>query len=288
MYRRCSFLSGVLLLLCLAQLATAAETGLLWRVTPEAGLPSHVFGTVHSADPRVLRLAVPVREALDAADSVTLEVALAPETAARMSQAMFYAPGQSAREVLSPELYTRALQALEAADIPPQVAAMMKPWAMVITLSLPSAESGMFLDLALARRAREQGKPVHGLETVAEQIDYFDTMPLPEQRQMLEETLAAGDRLEALHGELIDTWLQRDLAALERLNEVYLADGDPQLAARFRERFIVTRNHLMVARMQPQLEAGGAFIAVGALHLPGPEGILALLRQANYTVEAVY
>ena len=60
------------------------------------------------------------------------------------------------------------------------------------------------------------------------------------------------------------------------------------MAELFDRRFITERNHLMVERMRPRLAEGGAFIAIGVLHLPGEEGILALLKNQGYEVSAVY
>ena len=54
--------------------------------------------------------------------------------------------------------------------------------------------------------------------------------------------------------------------------------------AEFEERIVTDRNRRMAERMQPMLTAGAAFVAVGALHLPGEEGIVALLREAGWTV----
>jgi uncharacterized protein YbaP (TraB family) len=50
---------------------------------------------------------------------------------------------------------------------------------------------------------------------------------------------------------------------------------------------ITTRNKTMAAHAEPILAKGNAFIAVGALHLPGPEGLIELLRKNGYTVSMV-
>ena len=57
--------------------------------------------------------------------------------------------------------------------------------------------------------------------------------------------------------------------------------------AEFEERVVTLRNHVMAERAGPILDRGNAFIAVGALHLPGEQGLVALLTQAGYTVSAV-
>ena len=57
--------------------------------------------------------------------------------------------------------------------------------------------------------------------------------------------------------------------------------------AAFEERIVTMRNHVMAERSAPILDAGNAFIAIGALHLPGKQGLVALLEDAGYTVSAV-
>ena len=57
--------------------------------------------------------------------------------------------------------------------------------------------------------------------------------------------------------------------------------------AAFEQAMIVERNKTMIKNAEPIIGAGSAFIAVGALHLPGPEGLIELLRRAGHTVSAV-
>jgi uncharacterized protein YbaP (TraB family) len=57
---------------------------------------------------------------------------------------------------------------------------------------------------------------------------------------------------------------------------------------RFNRDLLAERNHRMVRRLQELLDQGNTFIAVGALHLPGEEGMLRLLQQRGYTVRVLY
>jgi uncharacterized protein YbaP (TraB family) len=71
------------------------------------------------------------------------------------------------------------------------------------------------------------------------------------------------------------------------INEAAMATGDQRLAREFQRRLILDRNHRMAERMEPWLKQGGAFVAVGALHLPGEQGLISLLRQQGYSVRGV-
>ena len=201
---------------------------------------------------------------------------------------LYFADGRNLRSVLGEPLYRDSVRLMAQYGIGEAQVETMKPWALLATLSTPRPENGVFLDLALYRNAVDQGKPVYGLERIEEQIGYFDAMPQADQIALLKDAVYHHDRLPAMFDELLNAYLARDLDALMRINERYLHEGDAQLAARFMVRFVDQRNRLMVERMQPRLREGRAFVAVGALHLPGPRGILRLLEQRGYRVSAVY
>jgi uncharacterized protein YbaP (TraB family) len=93
--------------------------------------------------------------------------------------------------------------------------------------------------------------------------------------------------IDALNAELLAAYTRQDLAAMMALNEAAMATGDPRLAREFQRRLIVDRNHRMAERMEPYLRQGGAFVAVGALHLPGDQGLIRLLEQRGYSVRVV-
>ena len=82
---------------------------------------------------------------------------------------------------------------------------------------------------------------------------------------------------------LIAAWLRTDLGALYRLS---LDDNSP-LQQRLMARVLHARNQRMAERLLPQLPKGGVFVAVGALHLPGADGLLARLKAAGFSLRAL-
>jgi uncharacterized protein YbaP (TraB family) len=117
-----------------------------------------------------------------------------------------------------------------------------------------------------------------------EQIGIFDTMSEEDQIALLRETLDAQPQMPALFEDLIRAYLAQDLDALMARSERYLQDGDPRLAALFREAAVDSRNRRMAERLEPLLDQGGWFVAVGALHLAGEGGILHLLEERGYQI----
>jgi uncharacterized protein YbaP (TraB family) len=262
---------------------------LLYEIRSETSPePSYLFGTIHSEDPRVMDLADPVLDAFRESTGFALEVVPDAEAIIRAMVSMTFKDGRTLSDALPPELYPRAAEALEGLGMPPAAYNDFKPWAVVTLLSVPRGEGGEFLDLRLHRDAIETGKRVVGLETMEEQLAIFEGLDERDQVALLRQTLDSLDTLPDLLAALIAAYLERDLDALQTYGDQYLAGSDPRLAELFREVAVRSRNHRMVERMGPLLGEGGWFIAVGALHLPGTEGILALLRGQGYRVSPRY
>jgi hypothetical protein len=146
------------------------------------------------------------------------------------------------------------------------------------------------LDFMLQRMAVTQGKALHYLESVDEQVGAFENMPEQEQLTLLRHAVETHHELQAQTEKLLQAYLARDLALMWQLGEsdVVMRPELRPLKQVFDQRLLYDRNTRMAARMQPQLKSGGAFIAVGALHLYGNRGLLSLLVRDGYRVSRVY
>jgi uncharacterized protein YbaP (TraB family) len=144
------------------------------------------------------------------------------------------------------------------------------------------------LDDRLGKEAKDRSIPVYGLETVEEQLATFDEMPEEDQVALLASALAESARIEEYFAELLQNYVACDVAAIYGMMTESIRPGEEDLYARFEQRLIVERNHRMAERLAQRLGEGGAFIAVGALHLPGEQGILNLLTQQGFEVSRVY
>jgi uncharacterized protein YbaP (TraB family) len=262
------------------------DQGLLFRLEPPGGgaAPNWLFGTIHSEDPRVLALPVAVSDALASARVVVIEVVPDQDAMQAALAAMTLGEGRTLADLLPRPLYREALDALETRGMPETAVARLKPWAAMLLLSTPPAKTGTFLDLMLYDRARAAGKPVLGLESMHEQLGVFDGFSDADQVRLLEQALDDQALLSPLFERLIQCYLRRDLQGLLHLERDQLAGTEPGLAARFHRAMVVERNRRMAERVAPMLRRGGHFIAVGALHLPGEDGLLNRLRAAGFLV----
>jgi uncharacterized protein YbaP (TraB family) len=278
----------VLYALCYHTGWAAEEQGILWRIDGAATQPSYLLGTIHSDDARITTLPVTITNIFQQADSFSGEIDMDLPNLMQVSQATLLPEGESLQQLLDSTLYQQTVQLLAAYGMPELVVQRMKPWAAAATLSLPRPQTGLFLDMLLYTQAAAQGKRVYGLETVSEQVGAMESMPRDLQIIMLRDAVAQHDQLDQIIEALINAYLQRDLNALESISDKAMQQGDARVAQLFTSQVVVNRNRRMLERMQPRLDEGNAFIAVGALHLPGKDGLLTLLRNKGYRVSPVY
>ena len=262
--------------------------GLLWELSKPGIEPAYLFGTIHSEDPEVLQLPQPVQQAIDRCNTVVLEMLLDAEAMMYSSTAMLMMDGRMLSDIIGKPLFRQTASAIRSRGIQELVLERMKPWAAAVILSMPASETGLVLDMMLYQSALEQGKSVHGLETIEEQLNVFEALSEKDQVLLLQDAVENFPELDALHAELLEAYKQRDLAGLMALGEAAMQAGDQQLADEFQQHLVVDRNHRMLDRMQVYLRQGEVFIAVGALHLPGEEGLLKLLEQQGFTVRRLY
>ena len=200
---------GAALLLATGWPALAADPmpygkGLLWKIERAGAAPSHVFGTIHSTDKRVRRLPKPVKKVIRAAKSMILEVARTDDMPIRMARLMMLHDGRRLEDILGAELFGRFAKVGQRYGLPANVLQRIKPWAALITISLPPKEKvrqaagRLTLDLALGHRAQKRGIPVFGLETVEEQLNLFDGLPESDQISLLATAIRDHDKVEPM------------------------------------------------------------------------------------------
>lgn len=293
-------LALALLLLVPPLAAEAAERqlafgqGLLWRVEAPGQSASHVFGTMHSADRDILNLPPAVEQAFGAARSLTLEVIMNDAAQLTMAQSMLLFDGRSLGQITGPQRLERLIHTATRYGLGREQVQLFRPWALMVFFSVPPSEylrqsTGQVpLDQALQKRAAERGIALHSLETIEEQIMVFAGLGEREQLEMLDLTVALNDQIEPLFTTMKNAYLAGDTGTLHRLKDEMASDTPQAIRDLYDNRLINDRNRAMVERMGERLSEGNAFIAIGALHLAGEQGILNLLAQRGYKVTRVY
>ena len=284
-------LTAVIALACalLATAQAAQAKSFAWKVTGKGGT-IYLMGSIHVMSESFYPLNPALEAAYKDSDLLVEEVDLA-EMLDPVAQMAILSRGmlpsnQSLDKVLSPA--TLALVQKATGDLGAAGGPLMrfKPWMLAIALQgMELMKAGFDPALGLDQHFYDQaiagGKAVQGLETVEFQISRFDGMTLEQQDRMLAQTLKELATETATVGTLGDAWKSGDVPALER---IALSDlkSDPLMY----QRLLVERNR----NWMPNVEAlfarrGRALVVVGAAHLIGPDGLIAVLRAKGYTVE---
>ncbi|WP_448581559.1 TraB/GumN family protein [Thermaurantiacus sp.] len=265
-----------------ARPATEPATPALW-VLKDADTTIHVFGTVHAL-PRGTRWFRPhVLDAVDRAETLVLETVLPTDPVAMMGLTLRMARRPTAEPLSAriPEASRPAL-AEALARLNPGPLDQFKTWYVALTLAnLQSAMNGLDpaigVEAVLTERARLRKIPIEGLETVEQQLAYFDVLSEADQRLFL---LATLDGLTDSHGEsraMVDDWLAgRTERLAERINRDF--EGSPML----RQMLLKDRDARFAAWIAERMQRPGrVFVAVGAGHLAGPGNLLDLLERLH-------
>jgi uncharacterized protein YbaP (TraB family) len=288
---RRAFLAGAVACALAPRVAagTRFERGVLWRVMREGVAASHVYGTIHVADAR-LELPPPVLKAFAGAKTLMLEFLADAYSKERFLEAAMFRDSQTLEQKIGAEDFERAFEHLRPIGLSREFVNKLKPWGVLLNLRNPGGADGSPLDAQLLERARARRMPLDQIEGVEEQIFTFDEFPMASQVALLKHSLAHREELLQLSARTLDAYLDADLAAIWRLREEFV-QRHPRIAAHqavMTKRVLYDRSVVMAFRMQRQLRRGGAFVALGALHLYGDKGVLALLEEDGYTASRVF
>ena len=260
--------------------------GLLWKVSKPGAKPSHIFGTIHVSDENITNFDEKVKQAVDSSSIFVMEVFPKPAEVMTASSLMYFSKGQKLSDMISAPLFEEIVSLLLPYHLPREAISLLKPWGAFLTMSYPP-DFGVVMDMQLLERARQAGAEIQGLETLYEQIDIFNSMGLDKQLRLLSNTACNHHLLEQDFEKMKSLYLAGDLQGLYSYSQRY-SPSDELLYNELMQRLLIDRNHTMTERMQAYLERGNTFVAIGAMHLAGVEGVLSLLAKNGYKVSLEY
>jgi uncharacterized protein YbaP (TraB family) len=272
-----------------AQSRPAGGKSFLWKVQSGSNV-MYVAGSVHALTPAAYPLNPAYQRAFDAAGALVEEIDLAeadPLTGAPALLAKgMYQDGRTFDSVVSRQTAALVTDKLKDTPMAAILIQSMKPWMVMLMIeALESQAAGLDPNLGLDKHfydlAAGAGKQVIGLETAESQMDRFDRMPVAMQEQMLRSELAEMDSEKAGLRTLLTAWQTGDAPAIEKILLSSFTSNPAAYASLVTER---NRNWM------PQLDAclkrsSPCLVIVGAAHLVGPEGLLAMLAKRGYSVQ---
>lgn len=271
--------------------AAASDQGLLWKVSSPTGTV-YLFGSIHLATEEMYPLPEKVETAFDGAAHLVVEVNAGPEQQAELGQMMMtkgsYPPEESLTDHISDETHAQLTRYLDGAGLPAAPFNRFEPWLISLTVSVLELQKlgldpTLGIDQHFLVKAKDS-KPILALETAEEQLSLFDDMSVELQQLMLKKTLLDIERMAEEMDEMIDAWTRGDTAAMEALMYRSMEEA-PELVPFFKKLF-TDRNLAMADKIAGFLGTDSTyFVLVGAGHLVGDEGIVALLTAKEFSVE---
>lgn len=265
--------------------STIAAPSCVWKVTGPNGGTLYLGGSVHALRRSDHPLPAAYNTALAASSHLVFEDD--PKAGAKAMKALLrqgtYSKGDSLKNHVDPRTYSYLKRFFTLVDVPEAEFAKYRPWLLNILLTSPSNENfRLGVEQYLQRRAGDS-KKVFGLESPTEHNSFFVNLSDREAEALLLILFVNAGQSGPGSDDIIKAWRRGDVDALVRMVRESFRDF-PSLGSRF----IEERNRNWLPKIENYLRSGHTyFVVVGAGHMGGPDGLLAMLRARGYKIEQV-
>jgi uncharacterized protein YbaP (TraB family) len=263
------------------------NNALLWRISgAKLSKPSYLMGTIHAICPSDFIWTDAMQSALDATEKVCFEMDLDdPAMQMSLATAMMTGGKKSLKEYYAAEDYRKLADFMKDSlglpiDMMPQLdpgllAAMMS--VKLVSCPIPDSYEGKIMGMA-----QKKEMEIVGLETAEQQMEIFSSMNSDSTAAALLQMIEQMDSMRSEYNKLLAAYKAQDLPALYDL-----IVQSPDMKAMNINTFLFDRNRNWIPQIEKMVAAQPMFIAVGAGHLWGDQGVINLLRKAGYTVEPI-
>ncbi len=266
----------------------------LWSIS-DADSTVYLFGTVHILPPQLEWRTAAVDAALQDSEIVYFEADAVSAEAQAQTQVLIpqlglNEPGVTLSSLISDEAKANMAAIAQSIGAPPEMLASqmdpLKPWLASLTLAILQIQAGGYdptsgVEYKLTAAAQEAGKTFGYFETLEEQLRFFADMPLETQVADFEVGIAQMVDNPDVLTEMVQAWAVGDMATLDEVFNEGMRDSSEELY----QTLIVQRNRDWIPQIEAVLAGSDdAFVAVGAGHMPGAQGVIALLEANGHTV----
>ena len=272
---------------CFRPLVAEAASGCIWKITGPSGGTLYLGGSIHALRSTDYPLPSGYNRAFDASTRIALEVdpkALSGSSES-LSKAGKYPSGDSLKNHVDPRTYEYLKRVFGLLRIPEEKFSRYRPWMLVLFLDSPS-QRGLSDDLGvdefITQRARANNKPIAGLESAAEHASVFSGLnDRQSEALLLVQFIPAANGSFSGGDKMMSAWRRGDIEWLARSTHASYSDFPA-----FGDRLLGQRNQRWIPKLEGYMKSGQTyFVVVGAAHLGGSDGLIALLRARNYKVE---
>ena len=249
----------------------AAARPFLWVVPHEKG-NSYLFGTMHLGADAERQLNPIVWDKLAETTTFIMEADVGSANPITMMKAAMLPDGQTLDTLLGPVLWQKLVKQV-GGTVPEMALKRFKPWFAVVTVTQTLLPPGTPMDLVFQNKAKAQGKDLHYLEKINEQITLFDEAMTV---ALLKDTIQEMDKEKTQLLDLQKVYLKGDTIGAKKL---LFDPADMKKYPKLYEVFFHRRNANWIPVLEKHILEGKAFVAVGAGHMLGDKGLIELLKK---------
>ena len=274
------------LLLYFLCLSGFSQAQLLYQISGN-GLTeaSYLYGTIHILPKDKFELSNSLKRAFDASTTIAMEVDLDMSGAEKiaLAQKVMLPDGKTLKDFMAAQDYLQlkayCIDSLQWSESKFERSSKLKPMFFSSVLIQENMSNMASYEMEFNKMAKKKKKETIGLETIEFQLGLFDQLPMQTQVDMLKQDYKSDMKS---YDTLLACYLREDLETLGKL----MAE-ETSAYPEFNELMLVQRNKSWIAPMRAQMQKESTFFGVGAAHLSGPDGVVALLRAQGFTVTAI-
>jgi uncharacterized protein YbaP (TraB family) len=282
LFSRGALVAALVIFGCVAGVDAAS----VWKVTGPTGATLYLGGSIHALRSDDYPLPPAYNRAFDASSRLAFEVnrKALMESSKGLSKAGEYPRRDSLKNHVDPRTYAYLRRLFGLLKIPEEKIARFRPWYLALVLQAPNLR-GLSEELGveefLTKRARAKAKPITGLETAREHMEIFSGLSDRQSEAMLLLMFLPAEKGSSEGARLTNAWRRGDAETETRI----FLDGFRDFPS-LGERLLAGRNRKWIPKIESYLGSGQTyFVVVGAAHMGGADGVLALLRARGYKVE---
>ena len=272
-----------------AAAAFQSQAASVWKVM-SGNQTVFLGGTIHILSPEDYPLPAAYDEAYNASDKVVFETDIntinSREFQQQLVNQLSYQDGTTIDQVLQPETYQALSNFLEERHIPLNKIAPLKPSLIAMTLSVMELQTLGFtsegVDQYYSAKATIDHKPQGWLEAPQDQIDVLESLGEGDESEMMAYSLQDIQDMPNTVDVLRKSWRDGNMVAMAEATIIDFKQDYPEIY----QELLVERNKLWLPQIEAMLkDKSTEFIMVGAMHLAGPDGLLAKLAAKGYQIE---
>jgi hypothetical protein len=267
-------------------LASFSQAQLLYQISGNGlAQASYLYGTIHILPKDKFELSNSLKRAFEASQTIAMEVDLDMSGAEKiaLAQKVLLPDGKTLQDFMAAQDYLQlkmyCIDSLKWSESKFERSSKLKPMFFSSILIQESMSDMASYEMEFNKMAKKKHKNTIGLETIEFQLGLFDQLPMQTQVDMLKQDYKSDLKS---FDTLLACYLKEDL---ENLGVLMAAETSAY--PEFNEILLVQRNKSWIAPMRAQMQKESTFFAVGAGHLSGPDGVIALLRANGFTVTAI-